>query len=134
MALKQKEELKKLQSLLVKQKSEIDLIKRERQLADERLAVAERNLKKIEEEMKKVKSGNKIIVSEHAILRYLERTMELDIKSIEKEILTDETVRQYRNTGKRQISSCKWLQGGHKGQCGNNCNKIKAGFWACLFL
>lgn len=79
MALKQKEELKKLQSLMVKQKSEIDLIKRERQLADERLAVAQRNLKKIEEEMKKLKNGNKIIVSEHAILRYLERTMGLDI-------------------------------------------------------
>ena len=71
MALKQKEELKKLQSLIVKQKSKIDLIKRERQLTDERLAVAERNLKKIEEEMKKLKNGNKIIVSEHAILRYL---------------------------------------------------------------
>lgn len=110
MALKQKEELKKLQSLMVKQKSEIDLIKRERQLADERLAVAERNLKKIEEEMKKLKNGNKIIVSEHAILRYLERTMELDIKAIEKEILTDETLKQYRTlgNGKYPISNgCK---------------------------
>lgn len=84
---------------MVKQKSEIDLIKRERQLADERLAVAERNLKKIEEEMKKFKNGNKIIVSEHAILRYLERTMGLDIKAIEKEILTDETLKQYRTLG-----------------------------------
>ena len=99
LALKQKEELKKLQSLLVKQKSEIDLIKRERQLVDERLTVAERNLKKIEEEMKKVKTGNKIIVSEHAILRYLERTMELDLKAVEKEILTDETLKQYRTLG-----------------------------------
>lgn len=99
MALKEKEELKKLQSLMVKQKSEIDLIKRERQLADERLAVAQRNLKKIEEEMKKLKNGNKIIVSEHAILRYLERTMGLDIKAIEKEILTDETLKQYRTLG-----------------------------------
>ena len=98
MALKEKEELKKLQSLMVKQKSEIDLIKRERQLADERLAVAQRNLKKIEE-MKKLKNGNKIIVSEHAILRYLERTMELDIKAVEKEILTDETLKQYRTLG-----------------------------------
>ena len=84
---------------MVKQKSEIDLIKRERKLADERLAIAERNLKKIEEEMKKLKNGNKIIVSEHAILRYLERTMELDIKAIEKEILTDETLKQYRTLG-----------------------------------
>lgn len=99
MAIKQKEELKKLQSLLIKQKSEIDLIRRERQLINERLSVAERNLKNTEEELKKLKTGNKIIVSEHAVLRYLERTMELDLKAVENEILTEETVKQYRTLG-----------------------------------
>ena len=99
MALKQKEELKKLQSLLVKQKSEIDLIKRERQLINERLSVAERNLRNTEEELKKLKTGNKIIVSEHAVLRYLERTMELDLKAVENEILSEEVVSQYRTLG-----------------------------------
>lgn len=99
LALKQKEELKKLQSLLIKQKSEIDLIKRERQLINERLSVAERNLRNTEEELKKLKTGNKIIVSEHAVLRYLERTMELDLKAVENEILTEETVKQYRTLG-----------------------------------
>jgi hypothetical protein len=99
LALKQKEELKKLQSLLVKQKSEIDLIRRERQLIDERLSTAERNLKKTEDELKKLKTGNKIIVSEHAVLRYLERTMELDLKAVESEILTEETIKQYKTLG-----------------------------------
>lgn len=99
LALKQKEELKKLQSLLIKQKSEIDLIRRERQLINERLSVAERNLRNTEEELKKLKTGNKIIVSEHAVLRYLERTMELDLKAVENEILTEETVKQYRTLG-----------------------------------
>ena len=99
MALKQKEELKKLQSLLIKQKSEIDLIRRERQLINERLSVAERNLKNTEEELKKLKTGNKIIVSEHAVLRYLERTMELDLKAVENEILSKEVVSQYRTLG-----------------------------------
>ena len=99
MAIKQKEELKKLQSLLIKQKSEIDLIKRERQLINERLSVAERNLRNTEEELKKLKTGNKIIVSEHAVLRYLERTMELDLKAVENEILSKEVVSQYRTLG-----------------------------------
>ena len=99
MALKQKEELKKLQSLLIKQKSEIDLIKRERQIINERLSVAERNLRNTEEELKKLKTGNKIIVSEHAVLRYLERTMELDLKAVENEILSKEVVSQYRTLG-----------------------------------
>ena len=110
LALKQKEELKKLQSLLIKQKSEIDLIKRERQLINERLSVAERNLRNTEEELKKLKTGNKIIVSEHAVLRYLERTMELDLKAVENEILTEETVKQYRmlGNGKYPVSNgCK---------------------------
>lgn len=99
MAIKQKEELKKLQSLLIKQKSEIDLIKRERQLINERLSVAERNLRNTEEELKKLKTGNKIIVSEHAVLRYLERTMELDLKAVENEILSEEVVSQYKTLG-----------------------------------
>ena len=99
LAIKQKEELKKLQSLLIKQESEIDLIKRERQLINERLSVAERNLKNTEEELKKLKTGNKIIVSEHAVLRYLERTMELDLKAVENEILSREVVSQYRTLG-----------------------------------
>ena len=99
MAIKQKEELKKLQSLLIKQKSEIDLIKRERQLINERLSIAERNLKNTEEELKKLKTGNKIIVSEHAVLRYLERTMELDLKAVENEILSEEVVSQYKTLG-----------------------------------
>lgn len=84
---------------MIKQKSEIDLIRRERQLINERLSVAERNLKNTEEELKKLKTGNKIIVSEHAVLRYLERTMELDLKAVENEILTEETVSQYRTLG-----------------------------------
>lgn len=99
LAIKQKEELKKLQSLLIKQKSEIDLIKRERQLINERLSVAERNLRNTEEELKKLKTGNKIIVSEHAVLRYLERTMELDLKAVENEILSKEVVSQYKTLG-----------------------------------
>ena len=110
MAIKQKEELKKLQSLLIKQKSEIDLIRRERQLINERLSVAERNLKNTEEELKKLKTGNKIIVSEHAVLRYLERTMELDLKAVENEILSEEVVSQYKTlgNGKSPVSNgCK---------------------------
>lgn len=99
LAIKQKEELKKLQSLLIKQKSEIDLIRRERQLINERLSVAERNLRNTEEELKKLKTGNKIIVSEHAVLRYLERTMELDLKAVENEILSEEVVSQYKTLG-----------------------------------
>ena len=81
MAIKGKEELKKLNTLQVKLQSEI---------LNNKLQSAERNLGKIREEIKKLKEGNKIIVSEHAMLRYIERVLGIDLKEIERRILTDE--------------------------------------------
>ena len=48
---------------------------------------------------KKIKEGNKIIVSEHAMLRYIERVLGIDLKEIERRILTDEVKEQYKIVG-----------------------------------
>ena len=99
MAIKGKEELKKLNTLQVKLQSEIEAIKIEREILNNKLQSAERNLGKIQEEIKKLKEGNKIIVSEHAMLRYIERVLGIDLKEIEKRILTDEVKEQYKIVG-----------------------------------
>ena len=99
MAIKEKEELKKLNTLQVKLQSEIEAIKIEREILNNKLQSAERNLGKIREEIKKVKEGNKIIVSEHAMLRYIERVLGINLKEIEKCILTDEVKEQYKIVG-----------------------------------
>lgn len=99
MAIKGKEELKKLNTLQVKLQSEIEAIKIEREILNNKLQSAERNLGKIREEIKKLKEGNKIIVSEHAMLRYIERVLGIDLKEIEKCILTDEVKEQYKIVG-----------------------------------
>ena len=99
MAIKGKEELKKLNTLQVKLQSEIQAIKIEREILNNKLQSAERNLGKIREEIKKLKEGNKIIVSEHAMLRYIERVLGIDLKGIEKRILTDEVKEQYKIVG-----------------------------------
>ena len=99
MAIKEKEELKKLNTLQVKLQSEIEAIKIEREILNNKLQSAERNLGKIREEIKKVKEGNKIIVSEHAMLRYIERVLGINLKEIEKCILTDEVKKQYKIVG-----------------------------------
>ena len=99
MAIKGKEELKKLNTLQVKLQSEIEAIKIEREILNNKLQSAERNLGKILEEIKKLKEGNKIIVSEHAMLRYIERVLGIDLKEIERRILTDEVKEQYKIVG-----------------------------------
>ena len=99
MAIKGKEELKKLNTLQVKLQSEIEAIKIEREILNNKLQNAERNLGKIREEIKKLKEGNKIIVSEHAMLRYIERVLGIDLKEIERRILTDEVKEQYKIVG-----------------------------------
>lgn len=99
MAIKEKEELKKLQSLLTKQKSEVEMIEREKELVEERLDIATKRLNEMKKEFNELKKNKKMIVSEHAILRYLERTLGLDLKMIENEILTDDVVKQYKVLG-----------------------------------
>ena len=99
MAIKGKEELKKLNTLQVKLQSEIEAIKIEREILNNKLQSAERNLGKILEEIKKLKEGSKIIVSEHAMLRYIERVLGIDLKEIERRILTDEVKEQYKIVG-----------------------------------
>lgn len=99
MAIKGKEELKKLNTLQVKLQNEIEAIKIEREILNNKLQSAERNLGKIREEIKKLKEGNKIIVSEHAMLRYIERVLGIDLKEIERHILTDEVKEQYKIVG-----------------------------------
>ena len=78
------EELKKLQSI----KNEID-----NQIAELREKKRAIN-KKIAEATTK-----KLIISEHAIIRYLERVKQFDLDKIKNEILTEENETLMRNLG-----------------------------------
>ena len=89
MAIKEKEELKRLQTLLVKQKSDIEIIEKEKVILEERLDVAKKRLEKINKEINTIKKNSKLILSEHAMLRYLERSLKINLKDIEAEIITD---------------------------------------------
>lgn len=53
-----------------------------------------KTIKSIEEQIKSIeKKGNKVKISEHAIVRYFERVRGFDISEIEKEILTEEVLK-----------------------------------------
>ena len=59
----------------------------------------EAEIAELKEELKKLKKGNKIIVLEHAMLWYIERVLGIDLKEIERRILTDEVKEQYKIVG-----------------------------------
>jgi len=59
-----------------------------------RLTICNTEIKAREKEKTKLVNDKGIIVSEHAILRYLERVGKLDIESVQKQILTKEVENQ----------------------------------------
>ena len=46
-------------------------------------------IKKLHQEIALIKTNNELIVSDHAMLRYLERVLEIDLKQIEGYILSE---------------------------------------------
>lgn len=55
-----------------------------------RVSIAQAEIRKIDERLFQLKRSDKdIIISEHAILRFLERVKKIDIEATKKEILSD---------------------------------------------
>ena len=55
--------------------------------------------KELEDFDKKTVERGTLSVSEHALLRYLERVYKIDIEAVKKEILTDEVVSNFKGIG-----------------------------------
>jgi len=65
-----------------------------------KLALAEKAKEEIEMQIRKL--TEEIVISEHAILRYLERVKGVDIEEIKKEILPEETAVLVRKMGQAE--------------------------------
>lgn len=63
------------------------------------IETAVRERQEIEDNISRLKRRNKLIVSEHAILRYLERVEGMDIDAIKDKIVTEEIVNSYEVAG-----------------------------------
>ena len=57
------------------------------------------SIKYLKEQIEKFENNDKIIVSEHAIIRYFERVKGFDISEIEKDILSDEVLNLIEQLG-----------------------------------
>lgn len=93
-----KSELKRLNGRLAEIKSEIEIAKENRSKFQRLCSQLESEAKSIEKQIKD-SSTKKIIVSEHAILRYLERVKGLDLDSIIKEITQSEIFKSGDKSG-----------------------------------
>jgi len=80
-------ELKKLNTELNEKERQLDNLKLSNSRISKEITAVQFEIKKLKDQMDNVKSG-KVVVSEHALLRYLERFREIDLNLIEDEIIS----------------------------------------------
>jgi predicted transcriptional regulator len=99
MSLKQAQELKALKTRSVKLDSEYKELMKDVTELDRRRERIEKQRKELKAKIKQMEASDNIVVTEHAILRYLERIMNIDIEELRAEILTDKTRQQIKTLG-----------------------------------
>lgn len=82
-------ELKALQTKLGSINEQINTVKNELKVVNQSLVDLEKSRQSVQNEINKLKV-KELIVSEHALLRYLERTFGVDLEEIKRQILTEE--------------------------------------------
>lgn len=84
---------------------ETEKLKEQQKDIADRLQKDKSTLSKINQDIDRIKGhGGKLVVSEHAILRYFERVMKFDIEEIKKKILPDEQENQIKVLGSGTFS------------------------------
>jgi chromosome segregation ATPase len=63
------------------------------------ITTKQQQIQKYQEELKKLKTSNDIIISEHAILRYIERVMKIDMVKLHSEIISKDFQNTLKNLG-----------------------------------
>ena len=83
-------QIKSLSTQIEKSRLEISSKESQLRLIQEELRVKQSHLQKLQTELDYLKSSsNKLIISEHALLRYLERVYKLDLEKLSSEIIPD---------------------------------------------
>jgi len=84
--------LKELKSRLAVHKAEREGILEDLRLRQRELSAKDKTIKHLQEEISKIDGSSGIKVSEHAIIRYLERVEGLNVEEVENKILTEDLV------------------------------------------
>ena len=95
----------KLKSLQVREtqiKDEVDGLFKDRKTLDKKISDAMKRLSAVKKNIKEL-TKTKPQLSEHAILRYLERKKGIDINEIKSKIMDDKVVKQIKTIGSGKI-------------------------------
>lgn len=100
MGMKQRTEHKRLMVLLEKLEGEMEVLKIQKNSIGQEIQSKNSQIMKVKSELKKLnKKEDNLIISEHAILRYLERVKKVDLELLCDEILTKEVIEAYKQLG-----------------------------------
>ena len=110
MKISQAVELKGLQSQIEKEKNKLKLLEKEKIDISNQANECKQKINNINQKIKQLQDSNKdIIVSEHALLRYIERVIGIDLKDIEDNILNEADKENIKSLG-----NCKYPKDGFK--------------------
>jgi len=109
MSIKNSHELKGLQTRLEKLKVMFEHSKKDVDVAQRALNDTRNKIIKIDNQIKKLKQ-KEIIISEHAILRFIERAMGFDIELINKKIMENGLEEQIKIAGAGHYPICEGLK------------------------
>lgn len=109
MSLKKNKELKALQNRQVK--LEVDVVEAKQDLVEKQEAYRKvllrlKDIKKRVEDMQDVD----VVISDHAIVRYMERAMGLDVEQIASQIFNKDTLASIESLGDGKYPICEGLQ------------------------
>ena len=88
--------LKQLQTREAKLLAEVESLKLEEEETKKKRVEAANKLKTIKDKLKEQKE---IVISEHAMLRYIERELNIDLNEIKERILTDRLINSIQTCG-----------------------------------
>lgn len=94
MSMYSKEKLKQLNSLKRKCEAEVNVLKIDSDNIKNEIKQKEKYLAGINKQIKEINSKSDLIISEHAIIRYLERVLDIDINKLESELIPDKVRKQ----------------------------------------
>lgn len=89
--VKQKTTLKSLQTYKSKLEGELPVLKKQMKEASSAFNKAQNTIANLEAEIKAFQEHKELIVSEHALLRYIERVMGIDLESVKQGIVEQAT-------------------------------------------
>ena len=101
-------EMKRLQTRLKDLQDELKQAEQERSVADQKTRTLRGKIKGVEKSIQRL-TQKEIVVTEHAMLRYIERVLKLDLEEVRKRILSPK-VRGYID----ELGSGKFPQNGEE--------------------